>query len=170
MFGCHNCEKRPAPGTPYEQTPCANCRTSRNPPPESHFRDDPGTYQVLSVPHPSLQYDEAENNSIKQDNEDFFSTVMRAFSQSLRILVSLKEKHPITYRILEAKLDNPALSYADLAARFSCRKQNVQYHLRKAVSFCPELSHALLIDSRFSPGQAVLKKRNASVFYNNKQQ
>lgn len=159
MFGCHNCEKKPAPGTPYEQTPCANCKTSKNPPPESHFRDDPGTYQVLSVPHPSLK-DNAPDIFPQPDPDEFFSTVIRAFSQSLRILVSLKEKYPRTYRILEAKLDNPELSYADLATRFSCRKQNVQYHLRKAVSFCPELSHALLIDSRFSPGQAVLKKRN----------
>lgn len=158
MFGCHNCEKKPAPGTPYEQSPCATCKTLKNPPPASHYRDDPGTFQVLSVQHPSQK--EPQSNRVETgDASEFFTTVIRAFSQSLRILVNLKEKHPRTYRILEAKLDDPSLSYADLALRFSCRKQNVQYHLKKAVSFCPELSYALLIDSRFSPGHPSIKKR-----------
>ena len=131
MFGCHNCEKKPAPGTPYEQSPCATCKTLKNPPPASHYRDDPGTFQVLSVQHPSQK--EPQSNRVETgDASEFFTTVIRAFSQSLRILVNLKEKHPRTYRILEAKLDDPSLSYADLALRFSCRKQNVQYHLKKS--------------------------------------
>lgn len=158
MFGCHNCEKKPAPGTPYEESPCATCRTRKNPPPESHYREDPGSYQILTVPHPSTQKTEEEDFK-KYDQNEFFSTVIRAFSQSLRILVNLKEKYPQTYRILEAKLDNPSLSYTELATRFSCRKQNVQYHLKKAVALCPELSYALLIDTRFTAGYSALKRR-----------
>lgn len=158
MFGCHNCDKKPAPGTPYEESPCATCRTIKNPPPDSHYREDPGSYQILSVPHPSTIENEGEDFDYG-DNKQLFTTMLRAFSQSLRLLVNLKEKHPQTYRILEAKLDDPSLSYTELAVRFSCRKQNVQYHLKKAVSLCPELSHALLIDTRFTAGYSALKRK-----------
>lgn len=159
MFGCHNCKIKPAPGTPYEESPCATCKTLKNPPPESHYREDPGSYQVLSVPHPSLSEKEEKTG----DTAKVFSAVIRAFSQALRLLVNLKDKHPQTYRILEAKLDNPSLSYTDLAERFSCKKQNVQYHLKKAVSLCPELSHALLIDTRFSAGYSAIKKKRFTI-------
>lgn len=75
----------------------------------------------------------------------------------MRILIDLKERHPMTYRILDAKMQEPHLSYTDLAKRFACKKQNVQYHLKKAVEVCPELYTALLIDSRFSLGYNALK-------------
>lgn len=158
MFGCHKCDKKPAPGTPYEQSPCATCKTIKNPPPESHFREDPGKYQTLSVSHP---FASSERNILHNTGmqHELFSSVIKALSQSLRILVNLKEKHPQTYRILEAKLDNPNLSYTELALRFSCRKQNVQYHLKKAVSLCPELSHALLIDTRYTSGYSAIKRK-----------
>lgn len=157
MFGCHKCDKKPVPGPPYEKSPCASCRTIKNPLPESHSREDPGNYLPASTqptPMTSLEHKSRKAHDINE----FFDSILRAFSQSLRILVNLKEKHPQTYRILEAKLDNPNLSYTELALRFSCRKQNVQYHLKKAVSLCPELSHALLIDTRFSSGYSAIKK------------
>ena len=169
MFGCHKCEKKPMPGTPYEKSPCATCKTLKNPPPESYFRDDPGSSQTLSVSHPfasGYEHNIAETRKLN----DFFNSVIRALSQSLRLLVNLKEKHPQTYRILEAKLDNPHLSYTELALRFSCKKQNVQYHLKKAVSLCPELSHALLIDTRYSSGYSAIKQRKFTKTYKENEQ
>lgn len=166
MFGCHKCDKKPKPGTPYEQSPCATCRTLKNPLPESHSREDPGIYLSSETQHPFATTATLSKHE-EEDIHEFFSSMLKAFSQSLRILVNLKEKHPQTYRILEAKLDNPNLSYTDLALRFSCRKQNVQYHLKKAVMLCPELSHALLIDTRFTSGYSAIKKRTFTKTYKN---
>ncbi len=159
MFGCHKCDKKPAPGTPYEESPCATCRTLKNPLPESHTREDPGNYLASGIQHPFAVCGEDKRYET-QDISRLFSSMVKAFSQSLRILVNLKEKHPQTYRIVEAKLDNPNLSYTELALQFSCRKQNVQYHLKKAVSLCPELSYALLIDTRFSSGYSAIRRRS----------
>lgn len=166
MFGCHKCDKKPAPGTSYETSPCATCKTIKNPLPESRSREDPGNYLIAEVQSShttSFEYKRQES----YDVNEFFNAILKAFSQSLRILVDLKEKHPQTYRILEAKLDNPNLSYTELASRFSCRKQNVQYHLKKAVSLCPELSHALLIDTRFTSGYSAIKKNIFTKNYKN---
>ncbi len=154
MLGCHNCKQKPLPGTPYEESPCAACRTGKNPPPLTRKDEDPATYQSLSVPHPSMT-DEGDSSWAQCGVSPV--QLLRALSQSVRILVGLKERHPVTYRILDAKMQNPRLSYTELAERFSCRKQNVQYHLKKAVEVCPALSHVLIIDSRFSLGYSVLK-------------
>ncbi len=149
MQGCHNCKQKPEPGTPYEESPCSRCRTGKEPLVLSHYREDPGSFDVLSVQHPALEYDGS--------GDDMLSHLLHALSRSVRILVGLKERYPQTYQILDAKMQNPCLSYAELAQRFSCKKQNVQYHLKKAVSLCPELSHVLIIDSRFTPGYCAVK-------------
>ncbi len=155
MLGCHSCKNKPEPGTPYEASPCAACRTGKNPPPVARTDEDPAAYQSMSVLHPALVDDgEGREESLSPET---VPQLLRAFSESVRILVRLKERHPLTYRILDAKMQNPCLSYTDLAARFSCRKQNVQYHLKRAVEVCPALSHVLIIDSRFSLGYSVLK-------------
>ena len=160
MLGCHNCEKKPEPGTAYEDSPCAHCKTGKNPPPRSHYRDDPGTYTCLQVLHPSLE-EEEEPEAVQLCGGDMAEKIipllLKALAQSVRVLVGLKERHPQTYRILDAKLQNPGLSYTDLARRFSCKKQNVQYHLKKAVELCPELSQVLIIDTRYTPSYNALK-------------
>ncbi len=69
----------------------------------------------------------------------------------------MKEKFPATFKIVDAKIAEPNLSYSELAERFSCRKQNVQYHLKKAVRMFPELSFALIVDSRFIGKNQALK-------------
>lgn len=166
MFGCHNCGSRPKPGTPYEKTLCAKCRTMKNPPPMSHYQDDPSTFHHLQVPHHSmvgdgefsLPEDESVSDTFPSFRKEDLNGLLQALARSVRVLVELKERHPRTYRILDAKMSDPNLSYADLARRFECRKQNVQYHLKKAVEFCPELSCALIIDSRFSAGYNALKE------------
>lgn len=118
----------------------------------SKYCDDPGTFHQLQVQHPSMEDDLSEVCGAADLNH-----LLQALGRSVRLLVKLKEKHPQTYRILDAKLADPNLSYTELAERFRCRKQNVQYHLKKAVELCPELSSALLIDSRFSCGYNALR-------------
>jgi len=143
MFGCHNCGMRPEPGTPYEETPCAKCKAMENPAPITHYRNDPATYQRLQV-EMDLPEEKQPADAVS------INELLRAFAQSLRLLVGLKESRPMTYLVLDAKMYDPNLSYADLAKRFGCKKQNIQYHLKKAVELCPELSSALLIDNRFT--------------------
>ncbi len=89
--------------------------------------------------------------------------VLRALAGTVRFLVELKENYPQTYRIVDAKLFQPELSYTDLAERFCCRKQNIQYHLKKAVELCPELSDALMIDSRYSMGYNAIRVHAANM-------
>jgi len=156
MFGCHNCGIRPDPGTPYEETPCATCRTINNPAPVSRYRSDPGTFQ-------SLQTEMAPPQEKTPVQQMVINDLLRAFAQSLRLLIGLKESRPMTYQVLDAKMQEPGLSYSDLAKRFGCRKQNIQYHLKKAVELCPELSTALLIDNRFTQGSPIFHQHGQGV-------
>ena len=154
MFGCHNCQIKIEPDTPYEETPCAKCRTRRDPPPVSKYNEDPATFNAAQIAPEEIQDDSPEELRYSLDD---LHTLMKALGQSVRILVQLKEQHPTTYMILDAKMQEPTLSYSELAERFCCRKQNVQYHLRKAVDLVPELAKALIIDSRFCSGKTIMK-------------
>ena len=146
MFGCHNCGIRPDPGTPYEETPCATCRTINNPAPVSRYRSDPGTFQ-------SLQTEMAPPQEKTPVQQMVINDLLRAFAQSLRLLIGLKESRPMTYQVLDAKMQEPGLSYSDLA----------KYHLKKAVELCPELSTALLIDNRFTQGSPIFHQHGQGV-------
>ena len=84
--------------------------------------------------------------------------LFRSLAQTIRVLTEMKEKHPETYKFIEAKMYNPLLTYTELADMFSCRKQNVLYHLKKAIILCPELQNTLLIDTRFSGGHYALRR------------
>lgn len=155
MFGCHKCGHNVKTGTAFEESPCAKCQAALNPPVISRYEADPATFNSLNVMHPA--YDEG------YDKDDVTQNVLSALGQTVRTLVKMKEKFPETYKFVDAKMNEPSLSYTDLAVRFSCRKQNVLYHFKKAVSICPELSCAIIVDSRFSAGRHALRNgRNAS--------
>ena len=66
-----------------------------------------------------------------------------AVSQTAKTILRLKTRSHSACRILEMKIDRPELSYSQLAEIFSCRKQNIQYHLHKILSACPELGYLL---------------------------
>ncbi len=163
MLGCHNCPYDLKNYETYENSPCSSCRTSRNPPPISKFREDPATFNSLQTQHPA--YESAEEINAGRGGESLHSLLI-SLAKTVRILVEMKEKYPETYKFVDAKMMDPTLSYSQLAERFSCRKQNVLYHLKKAVSIHPELSSALIVDTRFSRGvhalrpPAVIRGRN----------
>lgn len=155
MYGCHNCGKKIVRNTPYAQSPCATCKAQQNPMPQSQYRNDPALFPNLQVMHPA--YEEPDEQSMAfQIRENLF----RSLAKTIRILTEMKLRYPETYKFIEAKMDNPRLTYTELAGMFSCRKQNVLYHLKKATAICPELQQALLIDTRFSGGHYAL--RNAA--------
>jgi hypothetical protein len=150
MFGCHKCQHCGKIFSSYEISPCATCVTEKDPKPISHYESDPASFSSLSVMHPA--YEEQEDDKLER--------TLTALGQCVRGLVHMKESHPDTYKFVIAKMDKPALSYSEIAAMFSCRKQNVLYHFRKAVRLIPELSHAIIIDKRFLGGRpSALKVR-----------
>lgn len=154
MFGCHNCNKRPAPGTPFEETACAGCTSGGRLYSSRDLCNDVLGDERVSVDADFIFSDEQEVTVAPGGDTE---QLLKAFSQSIRVMVEMKDRYPHTYEIMDAKLQDPSLSYSDLARRFSCRKQNVQYHLKRAVQICPELSAALLVDTRFSNGYNALK-------------
>ena len=147
MFGCHNCGMQPQKNEVYENTPCAQCRAGQDPAILSYYKRDPAVFQKLQVMHPAYEEEKTQQNTddnIYYRKEDLFT----ALSQAIRVLLRMKEQNPETYRVIEAKMAEPLLSYSQLAEKLSCRKQNILYHLKKAVRLCPELSCALIIDTR----------------------
>ena len=152
MFGCHNCGKKIVKDTSYAKSPCAACRAQQNPMPHSRYREDPAQFSTLQVMHPA--YDEPDEKSIElRIREELFHSL----AKTIHILFQMKEQYPETYKFIEAKMGNPSLTYSELADMFSCKKQNVLYHLKKATAICPELRNALLIDTRFSGGHYALR-------------
>lgn len=163
MLGCHNCDKRPDPGTPYEESACAGCHSGGNLYCSRDLSNDILGDERVSVDADFIFSDE-QRGCADESPPDIMSTkqLLKAFSQSIRVMVEMKDRYPHTYEIMDAKLQDPSLSYSELAKRFSCRKQNVQYHLKRAVQICPELSAALLVDTRFSNGYNALKANAAA--------
>lgn len=154
MFGCHNCGFRPEKNTLYKNSPCAKCKALEDPSLLSLSREDPALYQEYSINHPA--YDETlEEDPFKYKIRE----VISALSQTIHIMVRLKEKYPETYRVVEAKMNYPTFSYAQLASMLDCRKQNILYHLKRAMKFCPELSYALIIDSRYARKNQGIRSR-----------
>lgn len=154
MFGCHNCPYMPLQDENFENSPCATCKAAQDPVPHSQYEDDPANFSSNCVMHPAYEEDWEQDPFIQFKNELF-----SALAQSIHLLASMQIKYPETYKFVEAKMRDPNISYSELALKFSCRKQNVMYHLRKAVSLCPPLAAALIIDTRFSRGQQAFPHR-----------
>ncbi len=144
MFGCHKCPHNGENSNSYLSSPCASCATAKDPVPVSRYSDDPASFASLMVMHPA--YDDDPKAVIDQ--------ALTALGQCVKLLISLKELHPDTYKFVQAKMEKPGISYSELASMFNCRKQNVLYHFRKAVRLHPELSHALIVDKRFLGGRS----------------
>ncbi len=155
MFGCHNCGKNPQKITSFEKTPCANCRAAQDPRLLSYYSADPAVSRSLQVMHPA--YEETDEIDLKKK-------LFSALSQAVMLMISLKERYPETYRIVEAKMGNPSLSYSELARIFDCKKQNILYHLKRAVALCPELSCVMIVDSRFSAGRRAVSRPVSSAY------
>ena len=146
MFGCHNCNRKPQKNELYEETACASCTAACDPEIQSYGRCDPERF-----PDPSDSYDclaDVYNESFSREEW------IAALSQTVRMLLLLKEKKPSTYRVVEARMDEPHLTYTSLAEKLACRKQNIDYHLKRALEFCPELEYAL-----FSRKQRLRRRR-----------
>ena len=140
MFGCHKCIHRPQKNEIYEETECARCRAARDPALLGGYGEDSAKFRSMHAVHPAYAEEEypmeLKENYCRED-------LAAAVSQTVRIILRLKSRSHSALRILEMKLDRPELSYSQLADIFSCRKQNIQYHLHKVLRDCPELRFVL---------------------------
>jgi len=140
MKSCHNCEYKLNGEDSYEMSPCATCDTQADPRPAAEISLEDVSYaETCASMHPAYA------NELKPSNE-----LMKSMAKCVLELVDMKDKYPETFSIALAKIKEPYLSYDDIARIFNCKKQNIHYHLRKAVDIYDELRYALLIDRRFN--------------------
>ncbi|OGV48654.1 MAG: hypothetical protein A2017_04400 [Lentisphaerae bacterium GWF2_44_16] len=140
MKSCHNCEYTANEADSFESSPCASCEAQSNPRPITEVNLEDISYaEAYASMHPAYS---------KVPSPD--DQLIKSMAKCVLELVDMKDKYPETFSIALAKIKEPHLSYSDIARIFNCRKQNIQYHLRKAVSIYDELRHALLIDQRFN--------------------
>ena len=153
MFGCHNCNRKPQKDELYEETACASCPAAYDPEILSYVRFDPERIPDPCCLYPAMP-DECLLEDACEEDPSCRDALISALAQTVKMLLRLKEKKPSTYRVVEARMDEPHLTYTGLAEKLACRKQNIDYHLRRALEFCPELEFAL-----FSRKQRLRRRR-----------
>lgn len=72
----------------------------------------------------------------------------------------MAKQYPALFQVLVIKMQYPYMSYLDIGKHMvpPCSKQNVLYHLSHAVEEFPQLSKAILTDTRFSGGRYAIKR------------
>jgi len=182
VFGCHSCGVDITKYPDYMSSPCATCKLATeyyNTKRASMFDsaggsdydedaeenealarcdkaletagDDPITKRAAQFP---LTLDQL--SVLKKAIED---QLMIAISGILLKLLKLGQVSPVMLELVIKKMQYPLMSYSELGASMKepFSKQNVLYHLKHAVELIPELSSALLTDTRFSRGKYALK-------------
>lgn len=140
MKGCHNCTHDLSLFASFEEAPCAKCTTAEAP--VLSGQDAPMDVQFceqLTCMHPAYVEKTSERDAMFQ-----------ALSNCIFSLLRMKDKFPETFDFAMTKIQNPSLSYEKIAAMYNCKKQNVQYHLKRAMSICKELEAAILVDQRYN--------------------
>ncbi len=140
MKGCHNCKYSNHNWSSYEDSPCSKCDARKDPPPSGALQFERIEYSETYATMPDFD-----------DEPDFRKDLIAALGRCVTKLIDLHRNYPETFKFAYTKITKPHLSYADIARIHNCRKQNVQYHLRKAVAYCEDLKHAFLVDQRFNP-------------------
>lgn len=181
-FHCGTCGYQPTPDIPYLESPCATCKlaveytsTKRaamfDSAGGSDFDSDQEENENLARVDKELEHagdDPMPNLSAQYPlTLDQLSFLKKAIEDQLMISISgvvikllkLGQTSPIMLELVLKKLQYPHMSYSELGAsmREPFSKQNVLYHLKHAVEIIPELSNALLTDTRFSGGRYALK-------------
>ena len=116
---------------------------------------DAGDHVSAHMPFENIEYAEefGDNRTpleqMYEKEKDKTDMLISAFSACLRIMIELKAKRPETFKYVWAKIENPSLSYSEIAQRFKTTKQNCDYHIHQGMKLFKELEHAVLIDQRF---------------------
>ena len=166
-FGCHNCGVDISKYPEYESSPCATCKLNK----ETYFAhpvemfesietaEDSGDLDTIinhEDPLAGVEYDLETLNLMKQACEEQF---LRVASSIILKMISLAKKHPVMVEVVLKKLQYPHMSYSAIGASLTrpCLKQNILHHLKMAVKLFPELSKALITDTRSNGGHYALR-------------
>lgn len=163
ISGCHSCQVdlQQYKDVPYQETPCAKCRLSR---------DSQHTFKRISLFDTDATVDDLQDTVAANQDQGFaipgwvpqqvVDQIRKACQNNMMVtlgniilrMVRLSRQYPITAQILMIKMQHPNKSYYEIGELMQprCSKQNVLYHLKHAVQLFPQLSSALLIDTRFS--------------------
>lgn len=166
-FGCHNCGVDISKYPKYEESPCATCRLNK----ETYYAhpvemfesmetaEDAGELENITNredPLAGIDYDLNTLNLMKQVCEEQF---LRVASSIIIKMIALAKRHPVMIEVVLKKLQYPHMSYSEIGASLTrpCLKQNILHHLKMAVKLFPEISHALITDTRSNGGHYALR-------------
>jgi hypothetical protein len=182
VFGCHSCGVDITKYPDYMSSPCATCKLATeyyNTKRASMFDSAGGSdYNQDEEENEALARCDKELETAGDDpitksaaqyplTIDQLATLKKAIEDQLMIAISgillkllkLGQMSPVMLELVIKKMQYPLMSYSELGASMKepFSKQNVLYHLKHAVEILPELSSALLTDTRFSGGRYALK-------------
>ena len=153
---------------PYQETPCASCfmtkqthRTNK----VSQLYDTDGAQDIdqiaadQPVPDQDIVPDNVPKHIIMNIQKACQENLLVTLSNTVLKLTQLSKSYPALFQILTIKMQYPYMSYYQIGQVMvpPCSKQNVLYHLSHAVQQFPELSSAILTDTRFSGGRYAIK-------------
>ena len=182
VFGCHSCSYHPSPDVPYLESPCATCKLAveyTNTKRAAMFDSAGGSdfdadeEENSALARVDKELENAGDDPVSKQSAQYpltldqLATLKKAIEDQLMVAISgvvlkllkLGQVSPIMLELVIKKLQYPHMSYSELGASMETpfSKQNVLYHLKHAVEIIPELSSALLTDTRFSAGRYALK-------------
>ena len=165
---CQDFDAQKYKGIPYQETPCASCFMTR----ETHrtnkvaqLYDTDGAQDIDQIAAEQPMPDEdivpanVPKNIIMNIQKACQENLLVTLSNTILKLTQLSKTYPALFQILTIKMQYPYMSYYEIGQVMipPCSKQNVLYHLSHAVQQFPELSNAILTDTRFSGGRYAIK-------------
>lgn len=172
-FGCHSCNVDLSQYETYEESPCATCKlcqeyNSTHRPAIFDSGDDLDENESLAKLDKAFENMDAEQKraaklwrmrAIEPLKEAIEKQVFIAASGLILKMVKLAKSNPTMFEVVIKKMQYPYMSYSEIGNSMNprCSKQNVLYHLKHAVELFPDLSSALLTDTRFSAGRYALQ-------------
>lgn len=174
--GCHSCGVDLSQYTNYEESPCATCKLTK----EHNKTHRPELFDSavdVSTAEDQDRLEVQEDNDTllllkrlgcgTEDKDKALHLLMEVIQNQVYITASniiikmlkLAKTSPIMFEVVVKKMQFPYMSYSEIGDSMSppCSKQNVLYHLKHAVELFPDLSTALLTDTRFSAGRYALQ-------------
>ena len=176
MFGCHKCKINPEEfkDKPYEEWPCAKCSLAKD---YSH------TFSTGFFDTGKEEEEATDDNFYLEENEHKFiisddfvlrdddlrslesikkalsHQIYQTFAHTMVKLLYMGKTDPIMFEVLIKKMQYPHMSYSEIGATMDpkCSKQNVLYHLKRAVYEFPELESVIMTDTRYSGGHYALR-------------
>lgn len=180
MFGCHKCKEdlSQCKDKPYEEWPCAKCSlaheyyhtfstgffdTGKAEKDEeangTGYLDDIPDDEHRFIINDSTTLTESEIATLESIKRALSNQIYSTFAHTMVKIMQLGKSDPLLFEALIKKMLYPHMSYSEIGNTMEpkCSKQNVLYHLKRAVNLFPELESVLLVDTRYSGGHYALR-------------